>query len=90
MNDAVPAAVIGVGTDLVEVGAHPRRARSGPRASATGCSPRPSTRTPPATVIPRRTSPAGSRSKEAVMKALGQGLGAVSFTDIEVINRPTR
>ena len=41
------------------------------------------------TVIPLPHLAGRFAVKEAVMKALGQGLGAVSFTDIEVINRPT-
>ena len=89
MNDAVPAAVIGVGTDLVEV-ARIRTALD----RTPGLRDRVFT---PAEYAysARHRDPAPHLAgrfavKEAVMKALGQGLGAVSFTDIEVINRPTR
>ena len=88
MNDAVPAAVIGVGTDLVDVDrirvALERTPGLRDRVFTPAEYAHSARHRDPAPHLAGRFA-----VKEAVMKALGQGFGSVSFTDIEVINRPS-
>jgi holo-[acyl-carrier protein] synthase len=75
--------VIGVGTDLVEVGRF-RHALERTPGLRTRCFTEAEQRYADRRTDPTERLAARFAAKEAVMKALGVGLGACPFTDIEV------
>jgi len=82
----VPGLVVGMGTDLVEIGrfrlAMARRARLGERLFSDAERAYAYRHRDPAPRLAARFA-----AKEAVMKALGVGLGAFKLRDVEVVRR---
>ena len=76
--------VIGIGIDARRHRTVPPVARSGRRRCASGCSPRSSWSTSRPRPTRSRRSAARFAAREAVMKALGVGLGAFGFHDVWV------
>ena len=84
----LPGLVVGMGTDLVEIGrfrlAMARRARLGERLFSDAERAYAYRHRDPAPRLAARFA-----AKEAVMKALGVGLGAFAFRDVEVVKAPS-
>jgi holo-[acyl-carrier protein] synthase len=88
MTAAVSSAVVGLGIDEVEVarfaGLLQRRPSLASRLFTPGEQEYAATLVNPAPSLAARFA-----AKEAVMKALGVGLGAFAWHDVEVVRRPT-